>query len=458
MFKVAFIALFGVAVFYAYKSWHVYQDKSIFEIKNFDLTQTKLDVAPLGTSFKEPVWSVKSESPMVFFSVVFKNEGDRSFKDSPEILNVLIATLLEGAGDRDGSAIKKLMADQSISISIPRDPDNIVVNVSCLSKYIDTAVDILCDVLSKAHLKREKIDIAKQGSIVSLKQSMFIPMNLAAEKLSNLMYNEEHPYRESIKKALEKIPNYSRDDLLKCYSSIFVPDDAEITIVSDLADEVIIDAINKIYKSIKAKKNNFKAAEKQETELAFAGKEEHVELDNSQSTVLFALPGVQRISKKRFAVRTANAVFGQLVITSRLAKNIRAGGLVYRVKTYAIDQDLHSGIVGECSTRPENVKDLTKRIRKECKDLYDNGITQEELDNVKNWKCGKNVLDTNEATLEFVESLRLDGVQLNEVNTYLSNYYNLTLEEVNEAIRDVFIPDKMILVDCGKSLKKEGAR
>jgi hypothetical protein len=50
---------------------------------------------------------------------------------------------------------------------------------------------------------------------------------------------------------------------------------------------------------------------------------------------------------------------------------------------------------------------------------------------------------------------RCDGVSVENINSYLDNYYKLTRKQVNAVIKDVYNPAKLIFVDCGKSLKNK---
>ncbi|MDR0942421.1 MAG: insulinase family protein [Holosporales bacterium] len=454
--KIVLTSVLGAAILYAYESWQAYQVRQSFEIGEIQLSQTKIDIKSLQTSFKTPVWSVKTDSPLVCFSINFKNEGSRNFKNTPGLLDIVVSTLLEGAGEYDDIALKKLLKENSIGIAILPNQDNLQVNVTCLAKYFDLTINVLCDILSKAHLTQEKIETAKQGCIASIRQAMFAPDHLALEKLGCLIYPEGHPYRMSFKDMLEKIPTYTREDVARCYSAIFSPQNAEVSIVSNLDENDIKTGLNKVYKAVENRKNDFKKVEEQQTEFSRSGKSEHVELDNPQSTVVFALPVVQITLRQRFALRVANEIFGEVgTLNSRLSRSIREQGeMVYYIKTTFESGDMQSYILGRCNTQSCKVEETMSQIKEEVKKLYENGITQEELTKFKLSKFAKSIFTNSGVILEFVETARRDEVPIENVNSYLDNYSNLTLEEVNAVIKDVYNPERLVFVACGKSLKK----
>ncbi|MDR1288981.1 MAG: insulinase family protein [Holosporales bacterium] len=450
LLKILFLTLFGCASFYLFKSWKIHKEKTSFEVDSFEFSQAPLDLTELSTSFSRPVWFIKTDSPVICFEMLFRNEGDRSFHASP-----VISTLLDGAGSRDGIALKKALDEKSIKIIVDQGYDNITVTVSCLEKYFEFAADLLCDIMSKAHLKREKLEISKQGCITSMQQAKFSTFDLAFEKLYSLIYSKDHPYRWSYDERIEAIKKYSKDDADKCYASIFNPKNAVITIAGNIDPERVTNICGKIYNSIAGKKNDFKDGQ-QRTDLKNYGKVAHVELDNAQATVLVAFPGVLRTDPNRFAARLANTGVGGCSFVSRLVKRLRdVDGLVYRTGSQIVNNDLQSYVVVNADTRPENISNAIRAIKDVCKELCAKGFTQEELDELKTFVYANGDLISNAEKVSFVSSCRIDGTPLNEVNSYSQNYFNLKLEDVNAAIRLIFDPDKSVTVSCGVAANRE---
>jgi len=422
---------------------------------NIELKQVPSNITSLNLTEDSPVWNIKTESNLVCFSIVFKNEGERSFYKTPGLLDLTLNTILEGAGKYNSIELKKLLTDNSINISIDYSKDDAILTCSCLNKYFDIAIDLLCDILTKSHFDNEKLEITKQNIIVSIKQALFSPSNKASEKLNELLFAENHPYSSSLLAVLKLLPNYNRDDVLKCYNQLFTRKNAEITIVSNLTDTEIQKGFLKILNSLDVKKNNFHKIESQNNFNIRPGLN-HVELDNPQSSVFFVLPGINKSSKDYFAASIANSIFGEVGLISRLSKSVRdKSGLVYRIQSNLNSFDLCSYVLGNSDTRPENVNNVIKMIKNECKKIYEKGITQEELDSAKAKKFSQNIFDSNLSILNFILRIRnMEIIKIKEMNTVLDNYKNLSLEEVNKIIKKIFNPENLMFVDCGKSISK----
>ncbi|MDR3031194.1 MAG: insulinase family protein [Holosporales bacterium] len=436
---------------YIYKNWETYNNKTEIELDDITYSQAKLNVESIKTEFKNPIWLVKTETPVISFRMTFRNEGNRAFKNQMKILAIVCNGLMQGAGNRDSSEFKKVLNDHSMSMSFTNDEDSIVIDITCLRRHFELAIDLLCDVLSKAHMKKEKIEIAKQEYITYLSQMKFSPQFIANEKLENILYKKGHPYYFSSDECSKAVSSYTKDDIDKVYSIIFNPNDAEITIAGNIDNNTLTNSFNKIFKVISQKNHKFENV-LQKAALYDRKKHEHAELDNAQSAIVFALPGIINASPERFPLRFAVMVFGY-GFNSRLFNSVRNNGLAYFIYTKTDNLDLQNTVFGAVDTRPENVKKVIEIIKEECKKFYEKGITKEELKLFKSCIFAHNVLDTTKEVLNFVDNRRSDSIKIENINNYLYNFYDLTIEEVNAAIRKVFNPDNLVIVDCGKSVK-----
>jgi zinc protease len=454
LLRVLFLTLFGCASFYLIKSWRSSKNESSFDVENVEFTQQILDVSELGSEFPNPIWFIKADSPVISFEIVFKNEGDRSFCKTPGLLDIVIGTLMDGAGDKDGAKLKQALSEKSISLEVTSDCDDITVSVTCLDKYLDAAIGILCDVLSKAHLKKEKLEIARQGCIITAQQSKFNPRCLASEKMRTLVYGKQHPYYWTYDGEIEAIQKYTKADADRCYASIFSPADALITFVGNVNGEKVKQAFERIYKAIANKKNKFIDGQQRIDLGDVEGEVASVNLDTPQSSVLIELPGVSRTSREKFFIKLANIVLGANGVSSRLCKAIREkDGLVYSVSSKVISADLQACVLIEADTRPENVDKVIAAVKTEIKEMHKNGLTQDELTLAKTIIFTKNALPSSEDKKNFVSRCRLDGVKIEEVNSYQKHYFDCTLDEVNVAIKKVFDSSRAVVTSCGKARK-----
>ncbi|MDR2074986.1 MAG: insulinase family protein [Holosporales bacterium] len=453
--KIAIISILLGAVFYMLKSIGVFKED--VEPEKISLLQSKLSISEIESESKCSIWSIKTENPTIAYSIIFKNEGSKNFKDYPGILHIIDNTLLEGAGDRDASELKQTIIDNNIRISVDFGNDKAVVSVYTISNNFDFSIDIVSDILTKAHLNPQKLEINKQKALMELKQSKFIGRLLADSILSQEMFDKNHPYHRNIDEYIKKIPTYTKKDVDVCYKKLFASEDAIITVASPLNEEILYKGFTRLLKNLSSvKKNNFEDG-KQEITFKNMGKSKHVELDTSQTSIVFVLPGVPKDSPDRFAFRFANMILGDhnTFFVNRLVKDIREErGLTYGIGTLSSNLDLFSGLYGYADTSPENVQKLIERTRVVLKELVEKGITKDELEYHKIAYYSRHTIASAQGIVEFVNSCRMDNIQVKYVNNYLRNYLNLSLEEVNRVIKKYYHPDKILFVTVGRTVNK----
>jgi zinc protease len=456
--KITIIIMLSGALWYIFQNGDFFRNGISIEPENIDLSQSKLDIREIESGSQYPIWSVKTENPTVAYNIIFKNEGKRNFKDYPGILEIIDNTLFDGAGNRDSFTLKQDIIDNNIRISVDFGNDVVVVSVCTISSNFDFSIDIVSDILTKAHLNPQKLEINKQKVLVDLKQSKFIGRVLADSILSQEMFDKNHPYYCDIDEYIKKIPTYTKSDFESCYKKLFAAEDAMITVASPLENEVLQKGFSRLLKNLSStKKNNFKDA-KQESTFKNMGKTKHVELDTSQTAIVFALPGVPKDSPDRFAFRFANMVLGDhdTFFVNRLVKDIREKhGLTYGIGTSPRDLDLFAGLYGFADTSPENVQKLIERLKVVLKELVEHGITKDELEYHKIAYSSRHTIASAQSVVSFVSNCRIDNTHLKYVNNYLSNYFNLSLEEVNRVIKKYYHPDKILIVTVGKQTTKK---
>ncbi len=454
--KIIGLTLFSISSCYIVKNWNLFNSLNTIEPKNVELSQCKLDISKIETKY-QPIWHIKTENPIVAYTIVFKNEGKKNFSKQRGLLSLIEEALCDGAGEHDSFALKQLFIDNNIDLSIDFTNDNAIVSIYTTVDNFELSVNLLTTILTKAHFDPKKLEITKQKIAIALAQNKFSAKFLACEKLSQTMFDEKHPYRMDLEATLNKIPTYTKKDCDECYAKLFTAENAMITFAGSISVDTAEKQFTKLLNSLSAvKHNNFKDST-QRPDFDNYGKRIHVDVDNSQSTVCFAMPFVAKNSSDRFACRLANNVFGgtSAVFANRLFNEVRdKQGLTYGIYTHCREDDLVSVLYGEGDTRPENVEQLIKATKDVIKKFAEEGITKEELDYHKTAIFSRNVFESTRGVVKFVTSCRLDDIQYKYVNNYLSNYYNLTLESVNTVIKQYFDCNKLVIVSAGKKIKE----
>lgn len=420
--------------------------------ENVQFKPYNMDIKEVAVNnLKTPVWFVKTKNPTFSISMKFRNEGHRNFnKNHPAVLNVLLGTLLEGAGDYTASALKEELTYNDISIKVSSDNDDIVVSCYSVAENFDKTVKLLGEILNNAHLTVEKLEVTKQAISEGIKQRQFMPQSIASRELDILSYGEDHPYYVSDEKILADIENHSRRDILAAYKQIFAPKDAEVSIAGNLSEGQIQKSLNELFAELQENKSNDFQPVKQSIDLV--GKEQESEkiTADPQTLVKFAHPGISSDSKDFYAFKFGLRVLGSGSFSSRFFTEIRdKKGLTYSIGCNLDDCDLSSRIVGSASTRPVNAREMIMAIKEEFNRIKEQGITQEELDYNKTSIISSSTLVSAKDIVKYLDVCRKRGINVGDINSYMKAYHDLTLEQVNMALKEHLDPEKLAFVIVG---------
>ncbi len=427
------------------------EDFKFDELKKIDLSQCKkLDVKEIKTKFDKPAWFVKTEGTTVSVNIKFRNEGARSFRDKPYLLTLMCGCVAENVGMWGVGGFKRTLKEQAIELSLDFDSDNVIMSFSCLRDQYDLALSLACELMMQSLLPESSIERTKAELIDNLHQSKVTPLKVASEKMSRLVEVKEYAF--SFDEGLKMIPTYKRDDVENCYKTLFDARNAEITVVGNVSEEKITTGLNKVYEAIKDRHNNFKGGE-QRTELMSPSKYEHCEVENENATVVCALPGVAITDEDKYAIRTANRIWGNIGLSCRLFVDIREKQhLVYAIWSKLHDRDLQSGLSIVAKTNPQYIKAVIDGVKKSCEELAEKGITEDEFLSDRIGIVASHVLHSPSAIMSYVLARRADGATVATVDDYLDKYAKLTVADVNKVLKKVFDVEKMVIVSAGKTV------
>ena len=427
------------------------EDFSFTELKKIDFSKCKkLNVEEIQTKFIRPIWFVKTEGNAINVHITFKNEGERSFYKTPYLLQILLRCLKDNVSGRGVGGFVKILEDNAIKLDVSSSREDVIIDISCLSEHYELAMSLLTELLTLSNLTENDIERSKNFYLQSIKYQKVLPRWVAVEKLKNIVNIPE--YRSPFEEAIKRIPTYTKDDIDKCYKLLFDPHNAEITVAGNVATEKLVLEFNKVFEKIKERHNDFKCGSC-DTVLTFSSISEHTNVDNENATVFLTLPNIPLSNKDKFAIRLINRIFGHCGLSSRLFTNVREHQhLVYGIWSYFSELDLQKSFGVEAQTSPKYIKATIDAIKHELKTLIENGITNEELSDMKVKLIALHVLGTPAEIVSYIVQRRRDGATIKTIDDHWNEYAKLSVSDINQILKRVFDLNKLVIVSCGRSV------
>ena len=451
---VAVIVLISAICVFAY--FYLASGRSSFEPNDLELSQIDLQVQEIDVGVKNKIWKVERENNTIAFTIVFRNEGARNFRNTPGLLKLIEKSMFDGAAECDASKLAEVIIDNNISLQVCFNMDDAIVKCYTTSDKFELAVEILGKILTKAHFKPQKIELHKQEIIAELKQSKFESDTLAMECLTHVLYSKSHPYYFSIDETIKAVGNYSRFDIEQGYSKLFTVSNAEITVVGSVNNNVVQKQFAMLFQLLDSnKRNNFDNGAPN-TRIKLTHAPQHAHLDSPQTTVIFVMPAVTGNSKEYFAYKMAELILGDhsSAFGNRLFGYVREVlGLCYGIWTQHKEDDLLSVTACIARTSTENTEKLISAVQHVVDKFQKSGITAKELSEMKTMLSSHVIDESALNTAIRLAGLRKRGMHAAEIKRYMNNFYSLTVSDVNKAAKKFEI---VAIVTAGKS-KYEGS-
>jgi predicted Zn-dependent peptidase len=162
-------------------------------------------------------------------------------------------------------------------------------------------------------------------------------------------------------------------------------------------------------------------------------------------------PGIARGDDRRFALRVLDTVLGGST-SSRLFQEVREKrGLAYAVYSYASHFADTGQVALYVGTRPDNVGEAMEVIGTELRRLQEDGVSAEELDRARDNVKGRTVLsmESSATRMNRLGSSVLMGVPVLTVDEVLARYDAVTLDDVMDLARELWLPERLSAAGVG---------
>jgi len=379
----------------------------------------------------------------------------------------LTAQLLEqGTISKSASQLADEFADLGTDLDVSPGDDATLISTDALSTSADQLLNLFYEVLSSPSFKDAEIKRLKDQFVAAIKKRIDNPSSMVEESFQEVLF-QGHPYARSPlgdEKSLKKI---KKQDIVKHYLNWYRPNNSAVAVVgsfSEAFEKRVVETFKKwpqrTLKKIKVQQltdfTDFKMKLVSKPGLA-------------QTQIRIGQRGIPRQNSDYLKLRLANEIFGGGFV-SRLNQKIRDDlGLTYSVSSF-IEARADRGAIGISTfTKNESVARTISESLKTLEDYVAQGVSETELRAAKNLLIGQFPKTVETADRLATSYLFLDfyGIPRTYLTNYNRNVEDITLAEVNEAIKKYYSPqflrvvvygDEKVILDQLKSYSPEVVR
>jgi zinc protease len=311
------------------------------------------------------------------------------------------------------------------------------------------AVDVFEATLCNPLMDEKVFENEKEVVMKEITKNQSVPEKLLYKTAGDLMFkNTRHEHRPTGN--LSSVKSITHEEMFQVYKNLLDVSRLTFVVSGDISINEITDQLNKLTFF----SENPYTINNEPLKITFSGRIESLFADLKQTYLFVGFYSAPIFSKQFLCME----IVGRILTTGRtgrLVKNIRyEKGLVYSLSFFKFQKLLAPvhGIVTD--TTEDKVQTVVSEILKEIDLLKEKGITQDEFDFAKNKlvKSIKRDLQTSYSWTNFHSfGEALGPIEYFSVDDYVNVINAMTLEEVNETIKEYLSSDKAYVATVGRT-------
>ena len=394
-------------------------------------------------------WLVEDHNiPFTALEIQFKGGTSLEAPDKRGVINLMTATLEEGAGEMDSKGFAEAREALAADISFDAGTDSVGVSARFLTENRDQGVDLLREALINPRFDQDAVDRVREQVLSNLRSNEKDPGTIASEKFDALAFGD-HPYATTGDGTIAAVTALTRDDVVAAHKAALARDRVFVSASGDISAEDLGKLLDRLLGDLPATG----APQPGTAPWLLTGGTTVVDFPTPQSTVFFGQQGIPRDDPDFFPAFILNEVIGGGRFTARLMTEVREKrGLTYGIGTYLVNMEHSDMLLGQFSASNDKVAEAIKVVQSEWGRIVSEGVTPEELEATKTYLTGSYPLrfDGNGPIASILVGMQMDAMPTDYVTTRNARIEAVTMEDIKRVAARLFKPEDLHFVVVGQ--------
>lgn len=411
--------------------------------------QAEIEVKEVTSPGGITAWLVEDHNiPFTALEIQFRGGTSLDAPEKRGAVNLMTATLEEGAGEMDSRAFAEARDALAAEFRFASGADSVGVSVRFLTENRDQAVDLLREALVNPRFDQDAVDRVREQVLSILRSNEKDPSTIASNTFDALAFGD-HPYGSSGDGTLATVAALSRDDVIAAHRGALALDRVYVAAAGDITAEELGPLLDHLLGELPA------------TGAPLPGRAELVlkpgvtvkDFPSPQSTVMFGQGGIDREDEDFFAAFILNEAFGGGRFTARLMREVREKrGLTYGVGSYLVGLDQAELYLGQFSASNDKVAEAIAVVRDQWARMATEGLTEQEVADTKTYLTGSYPLrfDGNGPIARILVGMQMEGMPIDYAATRNDKIEAVTMEDIKRVAARLYQPDALHFVVVGQ--------
>ncbi len=395
-------------------------------------------------------WLVEEHAvPMMAMRFAFEGGSSQDPVGQEGVANFLTAMMDEGAGELSSREFQERMEDLSMRMRYEESKDALYGSVEMLTENRDEAAKLLKLAVTSPRFDEDAVQRISQQLQAALVYAARDPNKVSLNEWYAVAF-EGHPYARPADGTMETVGKITGKDLEAYRKRIFAKDMLKVVAVGDIDAAQLGAMLDEVFGDLPEKADLIPVSK---TTPVSGGRQKVIEMKVPQSVATFGLGAMARKDPDFIPAFVLNQILGGGGFASKLMEEVREKrGLAYSVYTYVYPYHHASVFAGAVATRNEAMGESLDVIRTELKRMAEDGPSQKDLDDAKNYLIGAYPLrfDANTRIATQLLGLMTDGFGPEYVDNRNEMIGAVTLEDVKRVAKRLLDTDNLITTIVGQ--------
>ena len=390
----------------------------------------------------------QNEQPIVSARMLIRAGAAQDPKGKEGLAMLTAALLDQGTATKSSGDIAETIDFMGGLLGTGAGTDLSFVNTISMSDGLGDALDLMSDVVRRPAFDPQEIERQRQQALSSLTVAAEDPDTVASQVIDRLVFGF-HPYGMPAGGTVQSLPTLTRDDFVNFHKAWFVPNNALIAIVGDVAPDVAYKQVERVFGDwVKG------------TVPAYAPTEPPPPV---RRVVVIDRPGAVQTE-----IRAGHLAFprthGDHLVMDQVVKILGGEGgnrlqqvlRTQKALTYGASADLDAyksagAVIAETDTRTEGTVEAVRTVVDEFFKLQRERVYDGELEGAQDFLAGSFPLsiESPDAIATRVLNQLFYGLPLEDLPAYPERVRSVTTDDVQQIAKQWLKPTQLAIVLVG---------
>jgi zinc protease len=268
--------------------------------------QAEIEIKEVTSPGGITAWLVEDHNiPFAALEIQFKGGTSLDPKEKRGAVNLMTATLEEGAGPMDSRAFAEAREALAADISFDSGSDSVGVSVKFLTENRDQVIDLLREALINPRFDQDAVDRVREQVRSNLRSNEKDPGTIASERFDQLAFGD-HPYASTGDGTIATVTALTRDDIVAAHKAALARDRIYVAASGDITAEELGALLDHLLGDLPATG----APQPADAPWLLPAGVTVVDFPTPQSTVFFGQKGIPRDDPDFFPAFVLNEIMG----------------------------------------------------------------------------------------------------------------------------------------------------